>query len=57
LSFLKFEVGNGKIIHMWMDNWHPDVILIDKFGYRVVYDAQSRLEAKLSTVLKNGDWY
>jgi hypothetical protein len=31
--------------------------LLDNYGYRVVYDAQSRVEAKLSSVISNGEWY
>ena len=38
-----------------MDLWHPARILLEKYGYRVVYDAQSRVDAKLSFVIYNGD--
>jgi len=55
-DFIKFEVGTGSQIHMWIDNWHPFGGLVDRFGYRVVYDSHSRLEAKLDSVLKNGVW-
>jgi hypothetical protein len=54
---LKFEVGTGENIFLWFDCWHPDGILIDVFGHRVVYDAQSNLKAKLSSIILNGDWY
>ncbi|XP_059446512.1 uncharacterized protein LOC132178068 [Corylus avellana] len=40
-----------------IDSWHPSGILIDVFGHRVVYDAHSSLEAKLSSVILNGDWF
>jgi hypothetical protein len=56
-QFLRIEVGNGENIHFWLDLWHPDGILIEKYGYRVFYDAQSRVEAKLSSVIHNGDWF
>lgn len=36
--------------------WHPAGVLLEKYGHRAVYDAQSRLEARLSTVLINGVW-
>ncbi|XP_059439694.1 uncharacterized protein LOC132172241 [Corylus avellana] len=39
-----------------MDLWHPAGILVEKYGYRVVYDAQSSVEAKLSFVIHNGEW-
>jgi hypothetical protein len=54
--FLKFEVGNGDNIHMWLDLWHPAGVLIEQYGFRVVYDAQSNIEAKLSSVICNGEW-
>jgi hypothetical protein len=55
--FLKFEVGNGENIQMWLDSWHPSGILLETFGQRVVYDAHSIAEAKLSSVILNGDWF
>jgi hypothetical protein len=55
-SFLRFDVGTGSPIHMWLDNWHPLGVLFDRFGYRVVYDSHSRLKAKLDSVLKEGLW-
>lgn len=55
-KFIMFEVGDGKDIHLWLDNWHPVGVLLEKYGYRAVYDAHSNLDARLSTVLKNGNW-
>jgi len=55
-NFLRFDVGNGGQIHLWFDNWHPCGVLIDKFGYRVIYDSNSRMEAKLNFVMKQGKW-
>jgi hypothetical protein len=55
--FLKFEVGSGENIHMWLDSWHPAGIFLETYGQRVVYDAHSSMEAKLSSVIVNGDWY
>jgi hypothetical protein len=31
-------------------------VLIEKYGFRFVYDASSRLKSKLSSVLSNGTW-
>ncbi|XP_059442158.1 uncharacterized protein LOC132174537 [Corylus avellana] len=56
-KFLRFEVGNRENIYLWLDLWHPAEILIEKYGYRAVYDAQSREEAKLSSVIHNGSWF
>jgi len=41
---------------MWLNNWHPYGILFDKYGFKIVYDSQSCLNAKLDSVLKNGMW-
>ena len=55
--FLRFEVGNREYIHLWLDSWHPFGVLLENYGYRVMYDAQSRVDAKLSYVIFNGEWY
>jgi hypothetical protein len=44
-------VGDGSSIFLWLDWWHPSGILVDKFGFRVVYDAGSILEAKVASVM------
>jgi hypothetical protein len=41
---------------MWLDNWHPCGPLLEKYGFRIIYDSQSRIDAKLVSVLRNGDW-
>jgi hypothetical protein len=38
--FLKFKVGDGSRIFLWLDDWHLDGCLLDKYGHRVVYDAR-----------------
>jgi hypothetical protein len=55
-KILRFKVGDGVNIHLWMDFWHPAGILLEIYEYKVVYDAQSSVEAKLSFVIHNGDW-
>jgi hypothetical protein len=55
--FLKFKVGDGNRIFLWLDVWNPHGCLLDKYGYRVVYDAGSSIGAKLSTIIRNGEWY
>jgi hypothetical protein len=54
--FLRYEVGTGEHIHLWLDWWHPMGVLFEKFGFRMVYDAHSTLEAKLSSVIQNANW-
>ncbi|XP_059434561.1 uncharacterized protein LOC132167566 [Corylus avellana] len=57
MKFLRFEVGDGRNIHLWLDLWHPNGILLEKYGFRVVYDAHSSVEAKLFYVIHNGEWF
>ena len=53
---MRFEVGDEKTIHLWIDYGHPAGILLDIYGYRAVYDTHSNVEAKLASVIHNGDW-
>jgi hypothetical protein len=53
---LWFDVGDGKNIHLWFDLWHPAGVLYEIYGHRVIYDACSKPEAWLSTVIRDGDW-
>lgn len=48
-------MGNGQNIHTWFDRWHPDGTLFEKYGFHVIYDTHGNLDAKLSTVLENGE--
>jgi hypothetical protein len=50
--FLKFRVGDGSKIYLWLDFWHPDGILYDHYGYRDIYDARSKFDAELSSVVR-----
>lgn len=52
-KFIKFKVGSVYDIYLWLDNCHPSGILYEKNGFRVVYDARSNLDTKLSDVLVN----
>lgn len=54
-SFLKFKVGDGSSISLWLEAWHPDGILLDKYSFRVIYVSSNRVDAKLSSMMKNGD--
>ncbi len=36
--FVQFKVGDGKSISLWYDWWHPDGVLYDIDGHRIVYD-------------------
>lgn len=38
-QFLRFKVGDGSKIFLWLDSWHPNGRLLDTYGFRPVYDA------------------
>lgn len=54
-DFIWFKLGDGSQIFLWFDHWHPIRCLIDKFGFRAIYDAGSCLGARLSSTIRNGD--
>jgi hypothetical protein len=49
-------VEDGSSIHLGLDWWHSDGILYEKYGYRLIYDARSKLEAKLANIMKGKEW-
>ncbi|XP_062147964.1 uncharacterized protein LOC133856896 [Alnus glutinosa] len=53
----KKEGGDGARTFLWYDNWHPDGHLIEKYGYRAIYDAGSNVDARVSYIIRNGDWF
>jgi hypothetical protein len=42
----------GNNIFLWPDWWHPDGVLIHKYGPRIIYDAASNSYARVSSALK-----
>jgi hypothetical protein len=54
---LRFKVGDGMKIFLWLDNWHPTGYLLDRFGYRAIYDSGFSIDAKLSNIIRNEDWF
>ena len=46
MSFVNFEVWDGKTIFLWHDSWHPLGTLSLEIGYSVIY-AASKPEAKV----------
>jgi hypothetical protein len=32
-GFIRFQVGDGINIFLWLDDWHLDVGLLDKYGW------------------------
>jgi hypothetical protein len=56
-QFIRVKIGDGMKTFLWFDNWHPDGGLIDKYGTRVIYEAASNKEAKVSSIIHNGEWF
>lgn len=55
-KFLKLELGDGRDIYLLFDWWHLNGVPYEKYGYQVVYDAHSKMEARLSTVIREEKW-
>ncbi|KAM7477845.1 hypothetical protein LguiA_026058 [Lonicera macranthoides] len=53
---LRSRWGNGRSTFTWLDNWHGHGSLLNKYGNRLVYDAASSLNSKLSDYILNGRW-
>jgi len=56
-SLIRFQVGDGRNIFLWLDHWHPAGCLLGRFGYRAVYDSGMSINAKLSAIIHNGEWF
>ncbi len=50
-------MGDGSRIFLWLDVWHPDGCLLDKYGHRAVHNTGSSVGVKLSSIIGNGDWF
>jgi hypothetical protein len=49
-------VRDGSTIFLCLDWWHPDGVLVERWVYHVVYDSGSKLEGKLSSVMRGNEW-
>ncbi|KAI8530160.1 hypothetical protein RHMOL_Rhmol11G0033800 [Rhododendron molle] len=53
---IKYLVGNGEIIFLWLDNWHPLGPLYVRFGEWVVSNIGRSLKARVASIITHGDW-
>jgi len=51
-----FSLGTGNNIHLWTNWWHPNGVLLVRYVFQAIYDANSHLKSKLSFVIKDGHW-
>lgn len=49
---LKWEVGEGQSIFLWLDNWHFLGPLFQKFGGRVVFHLGRSFTAKVASIIR-----
>lgn len=56
-SFMQYKIGNGRNTWLWVDNWHPHGSLMNKCGTRVICEAMSITDARVSEVTVNGNWH
>ncbi|XP_058192089.1 uncharacterized protein LOC131309479 [Rhododendron vialii] len=54
---IKYVVGNGSKIFLWLDNWHTEGPLYKVFGEAIVRNVGSSLLAKVSSIIHNEDWH
>ena len=53
---ISYEVGDGSTIFLWHDRWHPNGVLSQVYGHKIVYEVASFLNAKVSNVLQDKEW-
>ncbi|KAA0060237.1 zf-RVT domain-containing protein [Cucumis melo var. makuwa] len=50
-------MGDGRLCFVWLDPWVPGGSIIEQYGKRVIYNAESRQDARLPKFLMNdGEW-
>jgi hypothetical protein len=54
---IRFSIGRDNRVFLWWDHWHPDGCLLEKYGYRAMYNAGSHVDARVSSIIRNGEWY
>ena len=50
---MSFEFGDGSKIFLW----HPNGVLFHNYGNRIIYDAGSEFEAKVSSFLRRNSGF
>lgn len=56
MQFIKYRVGNGQLVWVWYDNWHPLGPLKQRFVGRIIYDAGSTEKAKMCEYVNQNGW-
>lgn len=53
---IKFVVGNGSRVLLWLDNWHPKGVLASVYSQHTIFNLEIPLTAFLSVVIRDGHW-
>ncbi|KAI8531403.1 hypothetical protein RHMOL_Rhmol11G0133800 [Rhododendron molle] len=53
---IRYQIGNGTSTFLWLNNWHSLGPLYKRFGENMCSNIERSLQAKVSTIIKEGDW-
>jgi hypothetical protein len=56
-QLIRFKIGKESQVFLWCDNWHPEGCLLEKYRHRAMYDAGSNMEARVSSIIRDGECY
>jgi hypothetical protein len=56
-QLIRFSIGKESRVFLWWDSWHPDGCLLAKYGHRAMYDAGSNMGARVSSIIRDVQWY
>lgn len=49
-------LGSGNNTHLWLDNWHPNGVLIQRYVEQIRCDSKLDRLIKVNKILSNGEW-
>ena len=54
--FIRHIIGDGQHTSLWFDTWLPFGPILPQFEERVIYDSALPRQAKVSSIITNGQW-
>lgn len=55
-DLMRWEVGNGQSVFLWLDHWQALGPLYEKYGESVVHNLGRSLFAKVASIIHEGTW-